>query len=55
MNLKKKAELHVTHTWLWTSVLLTCYPDRLKTLKVGGRKSEGGRRRKRRKEEGEAW
>lgn len=43
----------MTSTWLRTSAPLTCYPDRLKTLKVGGSKSEGDGGRKRREEGGE--
>jgi len=42
----------MTRTWLRTSAPFTCYPDRLKTLKLGGSKSKGDRGRKRREERG---
>lgn len=42
----------MTRTWLWLSVLFTCYSDRLKTLKLGGSKSKGDGGRKRREERG---
>lgn len=46
------ARLHMTCIWQSTSAPFTCSPDRLKTLKLGGSKSKGGRRRKRREERG---
>lgn len=37
----------MTSTWLQMSALLTCYPDRLKTLKLGGSRSKGDMREER--------
>lgn len=49
----RREGVHTSSTWPRTSAPLTCYPDRLKTLKVGGSKSEGDGGRKRREEGGE--
>lgn len=47
---EKERGLHMTNTWLRTSAPLTYYPDRLKTLKLGGSESKEYIRRKRREE-----